>query len=55
MLVWFLLFQVIGGTLILMGQSEGARPALDGAFRFAAYSFLTLIYLSLPEPVRRPD
>ena len=27
-LVWFLLFQVIGGTVILMGQSEGARGAL---------------------------
>jgi predicted small integral membrane protein len=49
-LVWFLLFQVIGGALILMGQSEGARGALEGAFRFATYSFLTLIYLSLPEP-----
>jgi hypothetical protein len=35
-----------------MGQSEGARSALDGAFRFASYSFLTLIYLSLPEPAR---
>ncbi len=54
-LVWFLLFQVFGGTLILMGQSEGARGALDGAFRFASYSFLTLIYLSLPEPARRSD
>ncbi|HEX6376269.1 MAG TPA: DUF2165 family protein [Allosphingosinicella sp.] len=49
-LVWFLLFQVLGGTLILMGQSEGPRGALEGAFRFAAYSFFTLIYLSLPEP-----
>ena len=51
-LVWFLLFQVFGGTLILMGQSEGARGALDGAFRFASYSFLTLIYVTLPEPAR---
>ena len=50
-LVWFLLFQVIGGALILMGQSEGLRATLEGAFRFAAYCFLTLIYLSLPEPV----
>lgn len=49
-LVWFLLFQVIGGALILMGQSEGLRTTLEGAFRFAAYSFFTLIYLSLPEP-----
>ena len=49
-LVWFLLFQVIGGTLILMGQSEGPRASLEGAFRFASYCFLTLIYLSLPEP-----
>jgi predicted small integral membrane protein len=54
-LVWFLLFQVIGGTVILMGQSEGARGALEGAFRFASYCFLTLIYLSLPERVADPN
>jgi predicted small integral membrane protein len=54
-LVWFLLFQVIGGTLILMGQSEGARGALEGAFRFAAYCFFTLIYLSLREPAGNPE
>lgn len=54
-LVWFLLFQVFGGTLIMMGQSEGARGALDGAFRFASYCFLTLIYLSLPEDAAAPD
>jgi predicted small integral membrane protein len=51
-LIWFLLFQVVGGALILMGQSEGLVPSLEGAFRFAVYSFLTLIYLSLPETVR---
>lgn len=51
-LVWFLLFQVLGGTLILMGQSEGLVATLEGAFRFAVYSFLTLIYLSLPETTR---
>ena len=54
-LVWFLLFQVIGGTLILMGQSEGARSALEGAFRFAAYCFMTLIYLSLQEGPARSE
>ncbi len=54
-LVWFLLFQVIGGTLILMGQSEGPRGALEGAFRFAAYCFMTLIYLSLEEGPARSD
>lgn len=54
-LVWFFLFQVIGGTVILMGQSEGARGALEGAFRFAAYCFMTLIYLSLPETVARSE
>ena len=48
-LVWFLLFQVLGGTLILMGQAEGLVSSLEGAFRFAGYSFLTLIYLSIPE------
>jgi predicted small integral membrane protein len=54
-LVWFLLFQVIGGALILMGQSEGLRASLEGAFRFAAYCFMTLIYLSLPEPAAPSD
>lgn len=54
-LVWFLLFQVIGGALILMGQSEGLVAVLEGAFRFAVYSFLTLIYLSLPEAAARPE
>jgi len=52
-LVWFLLFQVFGGALVLMGQSEGLVPTLEGAFRFAVYSFLTLIYLSLPETTCR--
>ena len=54
-LVWFLLFQVVGGALILMGQSEGLVAALEGAFRFAVYCFLTLIYLSLPEAADRSD
>ena len=46
---WFLGFQVIGGAVVNMGQAEGLRGALEGAFRFGAYSFLTLIYLALPE------
>lgn len=49
-LVWFLLFAVFGGALLQMGQAPGLRPALDGAFKFATYSFLVLIYLSIPEP-----
>lgn len=49
-LVWFLLFAVLGGALLQMGQAPGLRPALDGAFKFAAYSVFTLIYLSLSEP-----
>lgn len=49
-LVWFLLFGVFGGALLQMGQAPGLRPALDGAFKFASYSFLVLIYLSIPEP-----
>jgi predicted small integral membrane protein len=49
-LVWFLLFAVLGGALLQMGQAPGLRPALDGAFKFASYSFLVLIYLSIPEP-----
>ena len=47
--VWFLLFGVLGGGLLMMGQAEGVSGALEGAFRFAAYSFLALIYLSIPE------
>lgn len=49
-LVWFLLFAVLGGALYQMGQAEGTRGALEGAFRFAGYSFFTLIYLSISEP-----
>ena len=48
-LTWFLGFQVIGGAAINMGQAEGLGEALEGSFRFGAYSFLTLIYLGLPE------
>lgn len=48
-IVWFGLFGVAGGGLLMMGQAEGMGGALDGAFRFAAYSFLTLIYLSGPD------
>ncbi len=47
---WFLGFQVIGGAGVLMGQAEGLVAAIEGAFRFGVYSFLTLIYLSMPEP-----
>ena len=50
---WFLGFQVIGGAAINMGQAEGLGQALEGAARFGMYSFLTLIYLSLPEPEDR--
>ena len=49
---WFLGFAVIGGAGILMGQAEGMDAAMQGAFRFAAYSFLTLIYLSMAEGMR---
>lgn len=52
LLNWFLGFAVIGGAGILMGQAEGMDAAMQGAFRFAAYSFLTLIYLSMAEDVR---
>lgn len=50
-LTWFLGFQVIGGAGIMMGQAEGMEGAMRGAFTFGSYSFLTLIYLSLPEPL----
>lgn len=49
-LTWFLGFQVIGGAGVMMGQAEGMEAAMRGAFTFGSYSFLTLIYLSLPEP-----
>ena len=47
---WFLGFLVIGGTLIMMGQAEGMEGAMRGATSMATLSFLTLIYLSMPEP-----
>lgn len=47
---WFLGFLVIGGSLIMMGQAEGMEGAIRGAGAMATLSFLTLIYLSLPEP-----
>lgn len=50
-LTWFLGFQVIGGAGIMMGQAEGMESAMRGAFTFGSYSFLTLIYLSLPDPL----
>ena len=49
-LVWFLLFAVFGGALYQMWQTEVGAGSLEGAFQFAGLSFLTLIYLSLPEP-----
>jgi len=49
---WFLGFQVIGGTLIMMGQAEGMEGATRGAWAMASQSFLTLIYLSMAEPAR---
>lgn len=52
-LTWFLGFQVIGGAGIMMGQAEGMEGAMRGAFTFGSYSFLTLIYLGLPDAGRR--
>lgn len=52
-LVWFLLFGVLGGALIQMGQAPGLKGAVEGAFRFAGYSFFTLIYLSIAEPAAK--
>jgi|SRR5687768_15619983 predicted small integral membrane protein len=47
---WFFSFMVIGGTVIMMGQAEGMDGAIRGAVSMATLSFLTLIYLSMPEP-----
>lgn len=47
---WFLGFLIIGGTVIMMGQAEGMEGAMRGAVAMATLSFLTLIYLSMPEP-----
>ena len=52
---WFLGFLVIGGTAIMMGQAEGMEGAMRGAIGMATLSFLTLIYLSMPEPPRAAD
>lgn len=49
---WFLGFGVIGGTAIMMGQAEGMEGAMRGAVAMASQCFLTLIYLSMPEPQR---
>ena len=47
-LVWFL-FAVFGGALYQMWQTEVGAGSLEGAWQFSGLSFLTLIYLSLPE------
>ncbi len=52
---WFLGFMVIGATLIMMGQAEGMDGAVRGAVSMATLSFLTLIYLSMPEAPRVSD
>lgn len=49
-LVWFLLFAVVGGALYQMWQTEVGAGSLEGAFQYAGLAFLTLLYLSLPEP-----
>ena len=49
---WFLGFLVIGGTIVMMGQAEGMEGAMRGAANMATLSFLTLIYLSMPEQPR---
>ena len=54
-LVWFLLFAVFGGALYQMWQTEAGALSLNGAWQFSGLSFLTLIYLSLPEPEARPS
>jgi predicted small integral membrane protein len=48
-LVWFLLFAVIGGALHQMWQTEIGSGSLVGAFQYAGLSFFSLIYLALPE------
>jgi len=52
---WFLGFLVVGGTVIMMGQAEGMEGAIRGAVAMATLSFLTLIYLSMPEPAGVAD
>lgn len=52
---WFLGFLVIGGTVIMMGQAEGMEGAMRGAANMAILSFLTLIYLSMAEPLRTSE
>jgi predicted small integral membrane protein len=55
LLNWFLGFQVIGGTAIMMGQAEGMEGAMRGAGAMASSSFFTLIYLSMSEPLRTAE
>ena len=47
-LVWFFLFAVFGGALYQMWQTEVGAASLEGAWQFSGLSFLTLIYLCLP-------
>lgn len=47
--VWFLLFSAIGGAVLQMWQTESGASALAAAFQYAGLSFLSLIYLSMPD------
>ena len=49
-LVWFFLFEVIGGALFQMWQTDVGGASHREAMSLAMLALLTLIYLSQPEP-----
>jgi predicted small integral membrane protein len=49
-LVWFFLFEVIGGALFQMWQTTVGSGSHRDAMSFAILALLTLIYLAQPEP-----
>lgn len=49
MLVWFGGFVVIGGALFQMWQSEVGAGSFEGAFIYAGWSALVLLFVNMPD------
>ena len=48
-LVWFGYFHVIASAGMQLWQTEAAPPVLGGAFQYAVFCFLTMIFLAQKE------
>ena len=48
-IVWFGYFHVIASAGMQLWQTEAAPPVLGGAFQYAVFCFLTVIFLSQKE------